>query len=84
MHETKNAIIRRLKLYLVVFLITRIPSITNRVAEMVSQESTFVLILLHAIFSPLQGFLNALIYGMNKKITRQWKEFIIMLLMLQG
>ena len=77
MHETKNAIIRRLKLYLVVFLITRIPSITNRVAEMVSQESTFVLILLHAIFSPLQGFLNALIYGMNKKITRQWKEFII-------
>ena len=77
MHETTNAIIRRLKLYLVVFLITRIPSITNRVVEMVSKESTFVLMLLHAIFSPLQGFLNALIYGMNKKITRQWKEFII-------
>ena len=76
MHETTNAIIRRLKLYLAVFLITRIPSVANRVVEMVNQESTFVLMLLHAIFSPLQGFLNALIYGMNKKIIRQWKEFI--------
>ena len=26
--------------------------------------------------SPLQGFCNALVYGANKKIKRQWEEFL--------
>ena len=76
MHATKNAITRRLQLYLTVFLITRIPSIINRFVELASGESIFIFVLLHSIFSPLQGFLNALIYGMNKKIINQWKDFL--------
>ena len=49
-------------LYGLVFVIVWIPGTANRLYEMVYGSSPFVLVLLHCFFTPIQGFLNALVY----------------------
>jgi len=53
----------RLRLYSAVFLVIRLPSVINRVLDLFLAEPTFVFSLLHAMFSPLQGFANACVFG---------------------
>lgn len=75
--EQKRPIIMRLRKYLMVFLITRIPSVINRFYEIASGgETVYFLLLLQSLSAPLQGFCNALVYGANKKIKRQWDDFL--------
>ena len=75
--EQKRPIILRLRKYLIVFLLTRIPSVINRFYEIASNgETVYFFLLLQSMTSPLQGFCNALVYGANKKIKRQWEEFL--------
>ena len=73
----KVPIIQRLRIYLLVFLISRFPSILNRGFELISGgETSFFLILLQSIFGPMQGFCNAVIYGSTKKLKGQWADFL--------
>eukprot|EP00943_MAST-04B_sp_MAST-4B-sp1_P000945 g945.t1 len=75
--EQKRPIILRLRKYLIVFLVTRIPSVINRFYEIASGgETVYFFLLLQSMSSPLQGFCNAIVYGANKKIKRQWEEFL--------
>jgi hypothetical protein len=49
--------------FLIVFLIIRFPSILNRFYELVNQASSpYWILLLHAICSPLQGFVNSVVF----------------------
>lgn len=63
----------RVKMYLGIFAFVRIWSILDRVADVFSPEPIFALALLHALFSPMQGFANAIVYGLNGVVVNSWK-----------
>jgi hypothetical protein len=56
---------RRATLYLVLFFLTKMPGLLNRLIYLIIGEDIFILFLLQAIANPLQGFGNAIIYGMR-------------------
>ncbi|OUM62976.1 hypothetical protein PIROE2DRAFT_10610 [Piromyces sp. E2] len=59
----KNSIASRYHLYLLVLVITWFWGTVNRIQNITNNEKpVFVLYLLHAIFTPLQGFLNSVVY----------------------
>ncbi|KAG4101579.1 hypothetical protein H8356DRAFT_1305955 [Neocallimastix lanati (nom. inval.)] len=65
MNETysKYSVAKRSNLFLLVFFITWIWGTINRIQNLISSgKSIFILYLLHAIFTPLQGFLNSMVY----------------------
>jgi len=69
----RTTVTNRLRLYVLVFLFVRIWSVLHRAQNFVSKDDPlFALALLHAIFSPLQGFANALVYGLNRNILREY------------
>ena len=63
----------RLFLYLLVFVVIRLFALINRVAEY-GGSTVFTLYLLQAIFSPLTGALNALVYGFNPPVREEWSR----------
>lgn len=65
----------RLALYLSVFFCVRVWGLVNRAQNYVSpQQPIFSLYLMHAIFSPLQGFFNALVYGLNQSVRQHFQQ----------
>ena len=70
----KQALNRRLTMYILVFIFIRIWAVINRFQNLVNPDSpVFVLYLLHSIFSPLQGFCNAFVYGFNKALVDEYR-----------
>lgn len=69
-----STIQKRLKLYLVVFLLCAVWGLAHRVYQMASadHEPNIYLSYLEAGFGPLQGFLNALVYGVNSQVIRRY------------
>ena len=69
----QRAIQARMILYIVVFLFIRFWSVLNRTVEaLAGNHGVFVLTFMHSLFSPVQGFANALVYGLNKKIMNHY------------
>jgi hypothetical protein len=68
-----NTVTIRLLSYLFVFFIVRIWSVIDRLTELITGNPSLALAILHSIFSPLQGFCNALVYGMNRQVINEWK-----------
>ena len=69
-----NRIKFRLHLYIVVFVLVNFFSILNRIHGLVEIDNpNFTLHLLQALVSPLQGFANAVIYGLNKAVVSHYK-----------
>lgn len=63
---------RRLRLYILVFILCKLPSLVNRLANAIHPEKNFfILFLIQAIFDSLFGFFEALVYLhlMRKRIT---------------
>ena len=59
---TETEISSKIFLYVASFLVLWTPGLLDRTAAIVHRE-VFTLVLLHAWFVPLQGFVNAIIYG---------------------
>lgn len=71
--EKQAAINKKMRLYLLVFFFVRIWSLMNRFQNIVSPNNpVFALYFMHALFSPLQGFFNSLVYGLNGKIKNHY------------
>lgn len=65
----------RASLYLVVFVITRTGSATNRIHEYFHPESeVYELQMFHILCSGLQGFLYALVYINNERVFSRLQE----------
>jgi hypothetical protein len=64
---------RRLSLYLCAFLVPALPSFAHQVYRSCSnsQLPSTAFILTESFFKPLQGFINALAYGMSKQIIER-------------
>lgn len=69
-----STIQKRLKLYLLVFLLCAVWGLAHRVYQMAgpNHEPNIYLSYLEAGFGPLQGFLNALVYGVNSQVIRRY------------
>lgn len=73
--EQKPLVLRRMYIFCAVFFILRIFSIVNRMQQLAASpgsEPVFALSLLHATFSPLQGFANSLVYGLNRLVVTEY------------
>lgn len=57
-----------------VFIIVWTPSAIARVQQAFQGSPNFVLVLLQCLFLPLQGILNAGIYGLTSNILQQMPE----------
>jgi len=63
----------RIRLYMLVFMFCIGVGVVNRVQNMLDKENPlFWLNIIDAAVSPLQGFLNSIVYGMNKQLRRTW------------
>ncbi|KAA0151411.1 hypothetical protein FNF29_04610 [Cafeteria roenbergensis] len=75
----KPLVMRRILVFFALFLGLRLPSLANRIQQLSAgpgAEPVFVLSLLHATFSPLQGFANALVYGFNRLVVTEYRVVI--------
>lgn len=65
---------KRLVMYLLVFLVCAAWGFANRIYQAAHgpHSSSDLLILLECVFNPLQGGLNALVYGMNEKLRDRY------------
>jgi len=57
----------RLRLYLLVFVCSKLPALANRIAEAITGQGhdIFALLLIQAIFDSLFGFCNSIVYGVT-------------------
>jgi len=65
--------IHRLKYYPLVLAFCWSFATVNRLYEIVGKE-IFILTVLHHGCGGLQGFLNAIVYGMNENVKQTWKK----------
>jgi hypothetical protein len=68
----------RLLSYLLVFFLVRCWSVFDRINDAASGgQAVFGLALFHSFFSPLQGFCNAIVYGLTTaSVSDEWRTFI--------
>ncbi|GBG34124.1 Latrophilin receptor-like protein A [Hondaea fermentalgiana] len=75
-HQVQGrTVTRRLRLYLAVFVVFRVWGVVHRTHNYFHENQMFWLALMHAIFSPLQGFANALVYGCNAAVAREYRRY---------
>lgn len=74
---SRNSILRKLRQYLIAFFLVRVWSLLNRLQNAFQPDDpSFTLYLLHAFFSPLQGFCNALLYGFNLTVRMHYRRLL--------
>lgn len=73
---------RRFAYYILAFLLTWAAGLSHRVYNLISPNPVFALLLLHTVFTPSTGILNAIAYGASyrKNIFRWLKRNVILLL----
>jgi len=75
--ELRGRAFRRMRLYLLVFMLCIGVGAINRIQNFIAPDSPlFWLNIFDASISPLQGFLNSLVYGMNRQLRKGWADFI--------
>jgi len=74
----KVRIQKRLLLYLLVFQLCSVWGLANRIYQAThpGHKFNYLLLCLDSAFGPLQGFLNALVYGFNQKLRDRYKEWL--------
>lgn len=63
-----------MSLYLIAFVVIRTPSLVHRVIQLFYKRDVYVLVILHALCSPLQGFVNSLLFWHSSVVKRFWKR----------
>jgi len=59
-----------------VFIFCVSVGVINRIQNAITNTSWFWLSVCDALVSPLQGFLNSIVYGMNKRLRLRWYEVL--------
>lgn len=74
MSPLQHKIKRRLMLYLSVFIILTFPGFANRIWQAADPDHTpnFILLCADSLCGPLQGFGNAIVYGLNKRLRQRY------------
>ena len=61
--------------YIIVFFITTVPGLINRVQEAIYPRSIFVLFFIEACVTCSVGFLDSLVYGLRTTVRDEIKNF---------
>jgi hypothetical protein len=73
--EAQNAVQKKMAQYITIFSIVWFFGLLNRTIQDLAHETQVWALVLHVMFVPLQGFLNAIVYG-GLLETAQWKEVV--------
>jgi len=66
---------RRLAVYPVVYFLVWLPTLINRVQNAADPSNpSFGLYFFQALMLPLQGFMNAIVYGVNEKLVQLYRH----------
>jgi len=57
---------KKLRLYLLVLILCKLPALANRLANAISDNPIYALVLLQALFDSLFGFFDSMVYGIFK------------------
>eukprot|EP00301_Raphidiophrys_heterophryoidea_P021474 c5893_g1_i2.p1 GENE.c5893_g1_i2~~c5893_g1_i2.p1 ORF type:complete len:153 (-),score=23.56 c5893_g1_i2:40-498(-) len=74
--KQEHQVILRLRLYLLVFFWVSFWSFGHRIDELVnpSHESRLTIFtIMHAFFRPLMGFMNSIVYGINRRLISEYR-----------
>ena len=76
MSPLQHKIRRRLLLYLGVFILLMAPGLANRIWQAAAPDHSpnFVLLCADSLCGPLQGFGNAVVYGLNKRLRERYRR----------
>lgn len=73
--EVKDKIVGRLRLYVLVFIVVHTFAVINRLQNYIApDEPVFVLTALQSLIEPQQGWWNAVVYGLNQKVMKEYKR----------
>eukprot|EP01125_Pyxidicula_operculata_P006769 TRINITY_DN2323_c0_g1_i1.p1 TRINITY_DN2323_c0_g1~~TRINITY_DN2323_c0_g1_i1.p1 ORF type:complete len:358 (-),score=69.66 TRINITY_DN2323_c0_g1_i1:134-1207(-) len=75
-YEKAKKLIKKLQLYPIIFVGCYLFSIINRIYDWASPQDSFALYLLESLTTPLVGFVNALVYGLDENVKSLWKAQI--------
>jgi len=67
---------KKLRLYLLVLILCKLPALTNRLANAFYSDPIYALIVFQAIFDSLFGFFDSLVYGIFKYKVKMLKNKI--------
>ena len=74
---SSQRVVTKLRRYIGVFLFINIFGVLHRLQNMVSPEHpSYFLFALQSFFDPLQGFGNAVVYGLNRKLINKYAEVL--------
>ncbi|GMI15667.1 hypothetical protein TrVE_jg1545 [Triparma verrucosa] len=76
--DSQNKVTWKMQQYLAVFFVVWFFGLLNRTIQDFSDEDVFWALVLHVLFVPLQGFLNAVVYGglLETKTIRSWRMYV--------
>jgi hypothetical protein len=57
--------------YIVVYFVTIMPGLLNRIQEALDPRSIFILFLIETCFTSSQGWLNSLVYGFRESVRKE-------------
>lgn len=70
-----SKVVMRLSLFVLAAVIANFPALINRIQNVISpRHPVFALFLLHAIFNPLQGFCNAIVYSSSAPLRSAYVQ----------
>jgi len=73
----RNIAESKIRLYLLVFMLCVGVGAVNRIQNFIRPDSPqFWLYVCDAVVSPLQGFLNSIVYGMNRQLRMKWQHIL--------
>jgi len=67
----------RLGLYPAIFVITWVWGFVHRIEDASSNQTAYFIAVMHAVFTPLQGLLDAMLYGLTNTVIRDGCRHII-------
>jgi hypothetical protein len=74
----QNAVRRKMIQYLIIFFVIWFFGLLNRSIQDLSGDTVFWALILHVLFVPMQGFLNAVVYGglFETKLFLDFSEYV--------
>lgn len=70
-----KTVVVRVSLYILAAVISNFPALLNRIQNVIAPEHPiFALFILHSIFNPLQGLMNAIVYSSSAPLRKAYRS----------
>lgn len=70
-----KTVVIRVSLYILAAVVSNFPALLNRIQNVIEPENPiFALFILHSIFNPLQGLMNAIVYSSSAPLRKAYRS----------